>query len=48
VQVDDAGNGRAEFKARRPIQSAAQFAVTEEVKGGAPVPTLKAMVLAGA
>jgi anti-sigma-K factor RskA len=48
LQVDDAGNGRVEFKARRPIESANQFAVTEEVKGGAPVPTLKAMVLAGA
>ncbi len=30
------------------IEHAKQFAVTEEVKGGAPVPTLKAMVLAGA
>lgn len=48
VQVDDAGNGRTDFKARRPIQSANQFAVTEEIKGGAPVPTLTAMVLAGA
>ena len=48
MPVDEAGNGRVEFKARRPIQSANQFAVTEEVKGGAAVPTLKAMVLAGA
>jgi anti-sigma-K factor RskA len=48
VQVDDAGNGRVDFKAGRPIQSANQFAVTEEIKGGSPVPTLKAMVLAGA
>jgi hypothetical protein len=36
------------FKPRRPIQNANQFAVTEEIKGGAAVPTLKAMVLAGA
>lgn len=48
LQVDDSGNGRVDFKARRPIQSANQFAVTEEVKGGSPVPTLKATVLAGA
>jgi anti-sigma-K factor RskA len=48
LQVDDSGNGRVDFKARQPIQNANQFAVTEEVKGGAAVPTLKAMVLAGA
>jgi anti-sigma-K factor RskA len=48
LQVDDSGDGRVDFKARRPIQNANQFAVTEEVKGGAEVPTLKAMVLAGA
>ena len=48
LPVDDAGDGRVDFKARQPIQSANQFAVTEEVKGGAEVPTLKAMVLAGA
>jgi anti-sigma-K factor RskA len=48
LQVDDSGDGRVNFKARRPIQNANQFAVTEEVKGGAEVPTLKAMVLAGA
>jgi anti-sigma-K factor RskA len=48
LPVDDAGDGRADFKARRTIQNANQFAVTEEVKGGAEVPTLKAMVLAGA
>ncbi len=48
AQVDAAGDGRVDFKARRPIENANQFAVTEEVKGGAPVPTLKAMVLAGA
>jgi anti-sigma-K factor RskA len=48
MHVDDAGDGRVEFKARQPIQNASQFAVTEEVKGGAAAPTLKAMVLAGA
>jgi anti-sigma-K factor RskA len=48
LQVDDAGDGRVNFKPRRPIQNANQFAVTEEIKGGAEVPTLKAMVLAGA
>ena len=48
LKVDSAGDGREDFKARRPIENAHQFAVTEEVKGGAPVPTLKAMVLAGA
>ena len=48
LKVDDSGNGRVDFKARQPIQNANQFAVTEEIKGGAPVPTLKAMVLAGA
>jgi anti-sigma-K factor RskA len=48
LQVDEAGNGRVDFTPRRPIQNANQFAVTEEVKGGAAVPTLSAMVLAGA
>ncbi|HEV7986041.1 MAG TPA: anti-sigma factor [Steroidobacteraceae bacterium] len=48
LKVDSAGDGRVDFKARRPIENANQFAVTEEIKGGAPVPTLKAMVLAGA
>ncbi len=48
LPVDAAGDGRVDFTARRPIQSANQFAVTEEVKGGAEVPTLSAMVLAGA
>ncbi len=47
LQVDPSGNGRVEFKARRPIQSANQFAVTEEAKGGVAVPTLTALVLAG-
>jgi anti-sigma-K factor RskA len=48
LQVDDAGDGRANFKARRPIQNANQFAVTVEIKGGAEVPTPNTTVLAGA
>jgi anti-sigma-K factor RskA len=48
IKVDAAGDGRVDFTARRPIESAKQFAVTEEVQGGSPVPTLTAMVLAGA
>ena len=47
LKVDAAGDGRVDFTARQPIKNANQFAVTEEVKGGAPAPTLKAMVLAG-
>jgi anti-sigma-K factor RskA len=47
LKVDAQGDGREDFNARRPIQHAKQFAVTEEVQGGAPAPTLKAMVLAG-
>jgi anti-sigma-K factor RskA len=47
-QVDAKGNVRADFHAREPIQTASQFAVTIEKKGGAEVPNLKAMVLAGA
>lgn len=48
LQVDDAGDGRSNFKARRPIQNANQFAVTVEVKGGSEVPTPNTTVLAGA
>lgn len=48
LRVDANGDGRVDFKARQPIQQASQFAVTEEVRGGSPVPTLNAMVLAGA
>jgi anti-sigma-K factor RskA len=47
-EVDAKGNVRAEFHARAPIQSAKQFAVTIEKKGGADVPNIKSMVLAGA
>jgi anti-sigma-K factor RskA len=46
-QVDAQGRVRVEFKAKMPIQAANQFAVTQEVKGGSPVPTISAMVLAG-
>lgn len=46
-RVDANGGGRVEFKARQLIQSAGKFAVTEEVRGGAPSPTLKNMVLLG-
>jgi anti-sigma-K factor RskA len=47
-QVDSKGNGREEFHSGALIQSAKQFAVTIEKKGGAEVPNLKSMVLAGA
>jgi anti-sigma-K factor RskA len=46
-QVDANGNVRLEFKAHLPIETPNQFAVTEEQKGGVPVPTLTSMVLAG-
>jgi len=46
-KVDAKGNGRADFRAKLPIQSANQFAVTIEHKGGAAVPNTKAIVLAG-
>jgi anti-sigma-K factor RskA len=46
-QVDAKGNVREEFHATSPIQLANQFAVTIEKKGGAEVPDIKAMVLAG-
>ena len=47
LKVDAAGDGRADFTARQPIVNANQFAVTEEVKGGSPVPTPNSLVLAG-
>lgn len=46
-QVDAKGNLRQEFHAKFPIQLASQFAVTIEKKGGAEVPDVKSMVLAG-
>jgi anti-sigma-K factor RskA len=46
-QVDAKGNVHQDFRAKLPIQSANQFAVTIEQKGGAAVPNTKEMVLAG-
>lgn len=46
-QVDAKGSVRRDFRAKMPIQTANQFAVTIEQKGGAAVPNIKAMVLAG-
>jgi anti-sigma-K factor RskA len=46
-QVDAKGNVRQDFRAKLPIQTANQFAVTIERKGGATVPNTKEMVLAG-
>jgi len=45
--VDQTGTGRVEFKPRHAIKIAGKFAVTEEVKGGVPSPTLKNLVLMG-
>ena len=46
-QVNAKGDVREDFRAKLPIQTANQFAVTIERKGGAEVPNTKAMVLAG-
>lgn len=46
-RVDASGGVRVEFKAKQLIQSAGKFAVTEEIRGGVPSPTLKNMVLVG-
>jgi anti-sigma-K factor RskA len=46
-QVNAKGDVREDFRAKLPIQTANQFAVTIERKGGAAVPNTKAMVLAG-
>ncbi|MGH8230401.1 MAG: anti-sigma factor [Steroidobacteraceae bacterium] len=46
-QIDAKGSVREDFHAKKLIQSANQFAVTIENKGGADVPNTKAMVLAG-
>src|SRR5580700_11493875 len=46
-QVDAQGNVRQDFRAKLPIQTANQFAVPIERKGGATVPNTKEMVLAG-
>ena len=46
-QVDEQGNVRLQFKTDKLIESANKFAVTQEPKGGLPVPTLKNLVLIG-
>jgi len=46
-QVNDLGGGRVSFKADKLIQVAGKFAVTEEPKGGLPVPSLNHLVLIG-
>jgi anti-sigma-K factor RskA len=44
---DQSGTARLNFKPAGFVRAAAEFAVTEEVKGGVSSPTLKNMVLAG-
>lgn len=44
--VDDQGRVHIPFKTRLRIKVAGRFAVTEEIRGGSPSPTLKNMVLA--
>jgi anti-sigma-K factor RskA len=44
--VNENGGVRVDFKTKQPIKVAGRFAVTEEVKGGVPSPTIKNMVLA--
>jgi anti-sigma-K factor RskA len=44
--MDASGTTRIDFKATRAIQTAGQFCVTEEVKGGVASPTLANLVLA--
>ncbi|HXI73306.1 MAG TPA: anti-sigma factor [Verrucomicrobiae bacterium] len=46
-QVDAQGNVRLQFKTDKLIETADKFAVTQEPKGGLPVPTLKNLVLIG-
>ena len=46
-QVDAQGNVRLQFKTDKLIENAGKFAVTQEPKGGLPVPTLKNLVLIG-
>lgn len=46
-QVDAQGNVRLPFKVDKLITSPDKFAVTQEPKGGLPVPTLKNLVLIG-
>ena len=44
--MDASGTIRMDFRPSRTIQTAGQFCVTEEVKGGVAAPTLKNLVLA--
>jgi anti-sigma-K factor RskA len=44
---DQSGTARLNFKPAGFVRAVAEFAVTEEVKGGVSAPTLKNMVLAG-
>ncbi len=46
-RVNADGGVRVEFKTKQPITVAGKFAVTEEIHGGVPSPTLKNMVLIG-
>jgi anti-sigma-K factor RskA len=46
-QVDAKGAARVAFTAVAPVTDPAQFAVTEEPKGGLPSPTMEKLVLAG-
>ncbi|MFN0130363.1 MAG: anti-sigma factor domain-containing protein [Verrucomicrobiales bacterium] len=46
-QVDGNGAARVEFTAVDQVNDPAQFAVTEEKKGGVPSPTLEKLVLSG-
>lgn len=46
-QVDDKGAARVAFTAVETVTEPAQFAVTEEQKGGVPAPTMEKLVLAG-
>jgi hypothetical protein len=46
-QVDAKGAARVAFTAVEPVADPAQFAVTEEPKGGLPSPTMEKLVLAG-
>ena len=46
-RVDGSGTVRVEFKTKSLIKVAGKFAVTEEVRGGVPSPTIKNMVLVG-
>ncbi|HEX3799568.1 MAG TPA: anti-sigma factor [Verrucomicrobiae bacterium] len=46
-QVDSDGKVRIQFKAKQPINTAAKFAVTREVKGGSPTPKGEMVLIGG-